>query len=971
MPDAPIPMPFALHLFGLFEVFVNGQSLSRPRARTGEWILALLALHQKRPVERSWLASLLWPDSSHEQALYNLRRNLTDLRQLLGSEADRLASPTPRTLHLNLDGAECDVLAFDALHQRTDSASLRSAVALYRGPLLEGCSEEWAIQERAVREQAYLSALETLAARAMQEGDSPVAVFHLKQVLAVDAYRETALQSLLHTLAAAGDIVGAILAYREFRLLLHRELHTEPTSETQALYRSLRRRIKEHSQPPFVRLPLESSIAPPLHLPQPLSGLVGRAEEMAQVQDCLERARLVTLTGAGGVGKTRLAIAVAGEMAGGFQEGIWFVDLTPLSEPALIPFAIASCLHLQEEPGLSSMETLTQHLAPKEILLVLDNCEHLAAEFASLAHTLLQSCPSLHILATSRQAFGLSGEVVRRVPSLAFPTEAESGEEKEEGEALTARLQHFDALRLFAERVRESSPSFTLHPRNMTLVARICRRLDGIPLAIELAAARTRFLSLEEIYARLRMNFRLLRGGIGTLPRQETLAATFAWSWSLLAPLERLLLERLSVFAGGWSLAAAEAVCAGNGLEESQVLDLLLALVDRSLVVYTPPKAQESGMESDKGEARYSLLETTRQFAAERLAENGESQAIHDRHRDHFLAWAEDVSPELWKAEQALWFERLETDHNNLRAALEWCRRQNAIEQEFRFVVALSRFWDTHGHLSEGYTHLETALARVTPELRPELHTDVLANAGWMAHTRGDNAASRLHCEQALAICRQIGYEAHQPGLLNFLACAYSDEGDFTKARILFEEANITCLRFNKPSHRAAMLNNLGRSLLRQGEIAAAQTCLEEGKALCKEIGANQLLGVTLHNLSIAALRQGHYEAALDHNASSLRVCHASRALINIPEALDLMAVLACRRTQWERAACLLGVAEGLRRMFGVPSEDALATDLVEAAAATRLVLGAQVFASQFTKGSTMNMEEAVSYALEAEKLSR
>ena len=792
MPDIPAN-PLVLHLFGPLELFVNEQPVPRPRARAGQWILALLALRQEHPIERTWLASLLWPESSHEHALYNLRRNLTDIRQLLGPEGNRLFAPTPRTLCLDLDGAYCDVLRFDGLIKQADSGALQKAVALYRGALLPECSEEWAVQERRAREQAYLTALETLAARASELGNHPEAVSYLKQILALDAFRETALCDLIKSLTAAGDLIGATLAYREYRLLLHQELRSEPAAETQAIYRRLRQGVNDRPRP-FVSLQLPIVLAAaPHHLPRPLSGFIGRQEEKRQIQNCLEQGRFVTLTGPGGVGKTRLAIAVAESMRGEFKEGVWFVDLAPLSEAELVSIAIATCLGVAESSERSTMETLLQYLASKEMLIILDNCEHLMEACAAITQSLLQAGPTLRILATSRQALGLGGEVVWRVPSLAFPTEEEAAAEKQEG--FLADRHRYDALHLFEERARESYPGFTLHPRNIATVTRICRRLDGTPLAIELAAARIRSLPLEEIDARLRTNFRLLRGGLGAPLRQETLAAVFAWSWELLAPRERLLLERLSVFAGGWTLSAAEAICSDEGLEPAEVIDLLLELVDRSLVAYAPPRADAESARSEQHEARYSLLETTRHFASERLAESGAARELQDGYCDYFLALAEEIRPKLWKEKQAWWFARLEVDHHNLRTALEWCRKQESIEKELRFVLALSRFWDTHGHLREGFTQLKTTLARVMPELHPQLYATALGNAGWMASMLHDNAAGRHYYERAIAICQQFGYESHLPSLLNFLACSYSMEGDVTRARPLFEEANALCLR--------------------------------------------------------------------------------------------------------------------------------------------------------------------------------
>ncbi len=435
------------------------------------------------------------------------------------------------------------------------------------------------------------------------------------------------------------------------------------------------------------------------NLPLQLTSFIGREREVAEVQRLLAETRLLTLTGSGGAGKTRLALQAAAGLLSEFEDGVWWVELASLTDPVLVPQAIGSALGLRDEAKRPLLDQLGDHLCGKRMLLVLDNCEHLITACATCVDVLLHAAPDLHILVTSREPLAIAGETTYRVPSLNVP-------DREHLPPL-AELAQFEAVRLMVERGAVVLPGFAVTDVNGTAIADICQRLDGIPLAIELAAARIKTLPVEELRARLGDRLRVLTGGSRiALPRHRTLRATLDWSYGLLAEPERILLRRLAVFAGGWTLEAAEVVCGGDGLPEAGVLDHLAGLVDKSLVTLELPDAA----------GRYRMLETVRQYATERLVESGETDRLRQTHAKFFLELAEEAEPKLFGPEQDAWFARLEAEHSNLRAALEWLDALEEAMQGLRLAGALWRFWEVRGHLAEGRSWLSEMLRRAGPD---------------------------------------------------------------------------------------------------------------------------------------------------------------------------------------------------------------------------------------------------------------
>jgi predicted ATPase/DNA-binding SARP family transcriptional activator len=995
--DAPAspnpPHPLEMRLFGPMEVRVGGELLPRLRSRKGLWLLALLALRGGRGVERDWVAGTLWPDSDEADARRSLRQSLHDLRAALGPEAERLGSDEPRTLRLDVAGAAVDALAFDAAIGHGDLAALEAAVRLYRGPLLEDCAEEWGLEERRRREQEYVTALETLAAAAAAQKEYAAAAGYLRPIVGIDPYREDSQRALMHALAGGGNPAGALLVYRQFRELLRREMATEPADETTALFRRLRAEARERSAPrvPAPPLPASALLSPiPRSLPLVLTPLIGRNDAVREVVTRLAHAPLVTLTGAGGIGKTRLALGVAEELADEYADGARFVSLAPLSDPETVPDAVLTALGtVRGESPEAAVEFLKEFLASRRLLLVLDNCEHLLDACAALADALLCHCPGLRLLATSRQALGLRGETVWRVPSLALPPAA-----AEWPGGLGP--SDYAAVRLFVERAQAAESGFALTPHNTTAVAAICRRLDGIPLALELAAARVRSLSVEDISARLSDGFGLLTGGGRTLlPRQQTLAATFDWGWDLLSDAERTLLSRLSVFAGGWGLEAAEAVCPdGGALRADDVVDLLTALVDKSLVVYRP---------AVEGSApRYFLLETVRQYAGERLRENDGDDATRDRHRGFFLALAEQARLKLTGPEQSLWLGRLETEHDNLRAALHRCERGPEMEAGLRLAQALWRFWYMRGYLSEGRQWLERMLARDTGA-ESAARTKALNAAGNLAQIQGDYGPARAFYEECLAIQRRLGDEIEIGNACNNLGNMVSDQGDYAGARALYTESLEISRRAGKRQGIANALSNLGQMAYEQGDYAGARplweesltlerqlgnpagiaaslgslgmladsegdrdsawSYLQECLALYRELGDQPGMSHALTNLGNVACRRGDFAAAEPLYVESLVIGRRLGNLPKIAHGLEGLAAVAGGRGQALRAARVLGAAQALREATGCPLPPAGQREHEAQSAALREVTGGTEFDAAFAVGRAMTWEQAFQYA--------
>jgi len=701
---------------------------------------------------------------------------------------------------------------------------------------------------------------------------------------------------------------------------------------------------------PVTKVGIEANrVATPKHnLPYQLTSFIGRQEEIAQLKELVTANRLVTLTGAGGSGKSRLAMEVAHRLTDAFPDGVWLVELAALSDSRLVPQAVAKTLALAEQPIRPVIETLGDYIGSKRLLLVLDNAEHLLDACARLLDVVLARSPYATAIVTSRERLGMAGELTYRVPSLRVPV---PGDNLAPDAMLT-----YEGIRLFVDRARLLRPDFSVTSENASSLASICYRLDGIPLAIELAAARLRLMSVAELSARLDQRFALLTDGSRTaLPRHRTLRSMIDWSYDLLREPERLFLQRLSVFAGGWTLAAAEYVCAGDGVECTDVLALLTSLTDKSLVV---PHQEDSRM-------RYRLLETVRQYARDRLEETDASAAAQVRHRDYYLALAEEADPKLRGPEHAEWLRRLEEEHDNLRAGLEWSLVEAGSKGGLRLCGALQRFWWTRGHLAEGRQWCTRFLSKAGAEERTRERAYVLNAAGGLSYNQADYPASKALHEESLAICRELGDRSGIARSLGNLGNVAANQGDYPTARVLYGESLAIKRELGDRFDSAGLLGNLGGVAFRQGDYPAARALHEESLAIARDLGNPHSIAMSLSNVGHVALDQGDCAAARALLEESLLISRDLGDRIRILYALEVLAAVVASLRDSLRAARIWSAIEQSRAEIGPPRPQNERSGYDRYVAAARIASGDDAaFDSAWQDGRGLTLDQAIDLAL-------
>ncbi|NLF64462.1 MAG: adenylate/guanylate cyclase domain-containing protein [Chloroflexi bacterium] len=736
--------------------------------------------------------------------------------------------------------------------------------------------------------------------------------------------------------------------------------------------------------------PLTSLDVTPNNLPAKLTSFVGRAKELGDVRQLLSEERLLTLTGPGGSGKTRLALQAAAEMMAHFPDGVFFVALAPISDSGLVASTIAQTLGITESPRRPIFERLKEHLRTKSLLLVLDNFEQVIAAAPRVAE-LLVTCPELKLLVTSREALHLSGEREYPVPPLPLPDLSEPPSPES--------LAHYAAVELFIQRANAVRPDFRITEDTAPAIAEICYRLDGLPLAIELAAARIKLLPPRAMLARLEKRLDFLTGGARDKPaRQQTLRDTIAWSYDLLTEEEQRLFRRLSVFVGGFTVHAAEAV-AGDHPADGSVLDSLGSLLDKSLLL---------AAEGANDEPRFAMLATLREFGLEQLAASGEQKTIQERHARFFLALAEQAEARLESAGQVEWMNGMEQEHDNLRAALEWSKTAaGAAEICWRLAGALGSFWEVRGHYSEGRERLAAILAKDAAQGRTAARARLLARAAELAYRQSDYAATISFAEECLAIYREVGNKQGMASALIKLGNAATEMGDYDAASRFLEEA-LTIWRELEDKHGTARaLISLGWAALRPGDYPLAEARLAEALAISRELGDTRSIGFELSGLGEVALRQDETVRATRLVEESLALRRQLGNKWGVGVSLGILGAIAIREGDWEGAMARLSESLDVRREIGDQSgcawclerlaEVAMAQEelgkavrLFGAGAALRAsissvidpvdqpeyeskirslraALGEERFAALWDEGQALTLEQAAAYALERE----
>ncbi|MFN3652753.1 MAG: tetratricopeptide repeat protein [Armatimonadota bacterium] len=691
------------------------------------------------------------------------------------------------------------------------------------------------------------------------------------------------------------------------------------------------------------------------NIPAQANRFIGRERELSELRELLRETRALTLTGPGGCGKTRLMLQLAAELTEEYPDGVWLVDLSAVTQGELVPQTACHALGLREEAARSPLETLRNHVSGRRLLVLLDNCEHLVDACARMVADLLAAAPGIRVLATSREGLNVPGEALWPLQPLELPPASGS-----RGRASDpAELLSWDSVALFVERARAAKPDFALDDRSAAAVAQICRRLDGLPLALELAAVKLRVLPPEQLSRRLDDRLAIIAGGSRTAPpRQQTLDGLIAWSYGLLAPRERRLFRLLSVFGGGWTLEAAEGVAGRlRGLRQQvqpeEVLELLTRLVEQSLVV----------AELDTGDARYRMLETIRHYARERLEECGELEACRDAHAAYFVELAELAEPSLRGVDQARWLDCLDAEHDNFRAALTWSLQQQDASSALRLTGALWFFWYTRGHLREGRDWCSRALQAETAA-PAEVVAKACSAAGNLAWAQGDSEVALALHQRSLALRREIGDRRGIAGSLNNLGLVSRERGDPTAARAYLQESLGLWRELGEQRPAATALSNLGALEYDAGELAEAQERYEESLRLLRRHGERSSIAVTLHNLGEIARRRGELVRAEELFRESLQLRADLQDVRGTLRVLQELAVLRLDQGRATEAAELFAAAAAAREELGDEGAPAEREEREKELERLRAALAPAELSAAWERGRATTWPDAVAHLL-------
>lgn len=936
-----------IHLLGGFYVAVGQRVIenSEWHLRKAQSLLKLLALEPSHRLHRAQVIDLLWGDKEVE-AKNSLHRIVHAIRHTL----EPTLAPGASSAYLHIqgeslvlrppDGLWIDIEVFEEYCNRArwsqDTATTEEALLLYQGDLLpDDTYEEWTASRRDQLRQLYSTTRLDLARLYTQQGNLSQAIQHLEDLTRYDPTFEDAQRELMRLYAATAREYMAVRRYQHLKQTLMDELGVLPSAETEQLFQTIladclpqeerllrspgiddptpnaprRRRlpplIGERSMPLITSQPIFLSGNRHTNLPEMNTPFIGRHEELAKIKRFLEKTRLLTLTGVGGCGKTRLAQQAGAAALTTYQDGVWLVDLTAITDARLLPGSILTALAMSEEADRSPTETLAHTLEAKHLLLILDNCEHLLPACRQFVQGLLKACPKLSILATSRQRLKIEGETSWPVPSMITP----------DPEHLPAfnRLLVYDAIRFFVEWAKTYRSGFDLTPQNALSIVQLCTQLDGIPLAIELAASLIRVATTQQILSRLDDRLALLRGRLQEPPtRHQTLRAAIDWSYDLLTTQEQQLFQRLSVFAGGWTLEASEHICAGEGVSASDILYLLAQLEEKSLLL----------VEQQSDQIRYRLPETLRQYSAEKLRETGQADHLRLRHLNWYLALVEAAEAQLATSEQKDWLERLERERHNIQAALHWAQRSGELEAAFRMGGALWQFWYHAGHIREGYHQCQELVSLVNAHqthIAASVRAKALYGAGVIAWAYGNYDRAEQIGEQSLALYRGLNDLANSAQALYIMGLAARDAGHWAQAED-FSRESFECFQAAKDTRGMALaLHNLGNTLRDQGCYEQATTLYTQSLELAQAGGFQQEAAIAQYYLGVTACLQGHARLAAERLILSLQGFRGLGLLWGIAQCIEGLAAAALMQGATPLSARLFGAGEVLREGTSSP----------------------------------------------------
>lgn len=987
-----------IELLGGFRVQVGTRPVEDGawRLQKARGLVKLLALAAGHRLPRDRVVDLLWPEFDPDAVNNNLYQTLHCVRRALRLPGGEPAVSLRQGLVSLLPQGNLwvDVDAFDAAARAArgsdDIALYRAALALYSGELLpDDLYDDWATWRREGLKETYLSLFLTLAKRHEARGELKEAMDVLGQAVQVDPLCEEAHTELMRLYASTGQRGRALKQFQQLRAVLAAELDVEPDEDNLKTYQAI---VAGQFGDTGAIAAGEVPPAPRHNLPLALTSFVGRQSERQEIRALLADTRLLTLTGVGGAGKTRLALRVAWDLLDSYRDGVWLVQLSSLSDPRLLPGLLAGILGVEDKGDRLLLDRIVETLRDRRSLLILDNCEHLLDACRALNLRLLAGCPQLQLIATSRARLGVPGEMTFPVSPLSHPADPDASVEE---------LAASEAAQLFVERARFRQPSFALTPQTASGIHRICSFVEGIPLALELAASRAGVLGVNQIADRLTQSGRLLATtDQGADARHRSLAAALDWSYALLDPAERGLFRRLAVFRGGWTVEAAALLHASSARRAARssgadtTLELLSRLVDKSLVVV------EGAAE---GTVRYRLLEPVRQYAWERLQATGEEEEIRRRHALAYASFAEEAGSQLRGAQAHTWVHRLEADHANIRAAVRWSIEKACPETGLRIAGAFWRFWYNRGYLNEGreLTRQLLALGGEAPEISVAIRAAAFNAAGAMAFYQTDTVEALASYQRALALRREIGDRSAEAKILSNIGLVLKDQGERERAAQHFARSLDLCRELNDTRGLCSALGNLGILYQEQGDFARARPLHEESLALAHALGDTPM--TTLNNLGALAVEEGEYARArrlLEESlaisvklgvkrtqcAALINLGHVARGEGTPAEAIErYRAALATLREQGETAldanglegmagaladtgdartaAILLTVAARVRQACGTPLSPVERTRVASILSGVRAGLGSDFEAVRATAAST-SLEDAVALAL-------